>query len=276
LEQRSSKSKNSGLLKSNKVVPLSSSSRDGSRSPEDDRVKNASSTTPTFGSARACCSDSTIDTLKTGNDKVDFAERENRGKDLNHINYLALTPSALKNLTSKRNDQPFAMQNRCIITKQELLKDNGACCQLKCKNETVRYLTKSCQQPSNFHHQYHKKHQMLLQSNNNENIKQQTQQQHLQQSEDSTCVLSEREKKEIRKVNYVTFMMFTITATYVLTWVTTWVMYAIFDQTTVTGRVILYLTKTSFVVNYIANPIFFTFMSARFRERAKNLIFCRK
>ena len=222
----------------------------------------SSSKKPALDTSRSCSADS-ANGANTGNDVIVFGTQIDR-KFRNTSAYITLTPTALDGLTPRQNYINATLKNSYTGTKKENFKENILC--------SHKNLSKSCRQSRDFLHQ-------ISQDTQQETcppLKQgKQQQQHEQQSEDSS-VVSEREKREIRKVNYVTFMMFIITATYVITWVSAWLLYAIFNQTTITGRVVLYLTRTSFAVNYIANPIFFTVMSAKFRERARNLICCRK
>ncbi|XP_060576057.1 D(2) dopamine receptor A-like [Ruditapes philippinarum] len=229
----------------------------------DTHLKTLSTKSTALDASGSCCQDSTVDKQETGNDGSAFESRVDRKtRNVSEDSTVAQTDST--NLTSNEKREPPSVENPDRNTKKQYCKEKFRCIHCGEIDDVQNSPKSAC---------HHQNDEQLLQPNNL-NLKQRThKQQCLRKMEDSTSMMSEREKKEIRKVNYVTFMMFTITATYVLTWVTTWVMYAIFDQTTVTGRVVLYLTKTSFVVNYIATPLFFTLMSTQFRARVKSLVY---
>ncbi|KAH3753337.1 hypothetical protein DPMN_187972 [Dreissena polymorpha] len=80
--------------------------------------------------------------------------------------------------------------------------------------------------------------------------------------------------KEEQQLNRTTVIMSLITAVYIISWVINWVAMIFVTKETETGRIIIHMTKTSFMVNCVTNPALYIIMSSRFRTNAKKIL-CR-
>jgi hypothetical protein len=77
-----------------------------------------------------------------------------------------------------------------------------------------------------------------------------------------------------KKINATTLMMFLITLIYVTTWVISWSSKIYKTTTNISSLKTDFLMERLYLINCMTNPIFFIFMSSKFKQRAKEL-FCK-
>jgi hypothetical protein len=81
-------------------------------------------------------------------------------------------------------------------------------------------------------------------------------------------------EKDRKKVNRTTFMMFLITLMYVTTWIINWSTQIYKTATDINSLKTDFLTERLYMINCMTNPIFYIFMSSKFKQNAKEL-FCK-
>ena len=80
---------------------------------------------------------------------------------------------------------------------------------------------------------------------------------------------------EENRLNRTTLIMSLITLVYIISWAVNWVVMIFLNKETLLGRIFIHMTKTSFMINCITNPVFYMCMSSRFRDNAIKIV-CRR
>jgi hypothetical protein len=77
-----------------------------------------------------------------------------------------------------------------------------------------------------------------------------------------------------KKINATTLMMFLITVIYVTTWIITWSSKIYKTASNIRSLKTEFLVERLYLINCMTNPIFYIFMSSKFKQKAKEL-FCK-
>jgi hypothetical protein len=78
--------------------------------------------------------------------------------------------------------------------------------------------------------------------------------------------------RDLKKINKTTLMMFLITLLHVTTWVVSWFSQIRKPVTNMTSPDTSLLAEKLYMINCMTNPIFYIFMSSKFRQKAKEII----